>query len=182
VRTGAGFLFTPTGSALDRLDPETLAEMSTDGEHRGGDPPTKEFRLHLSFYAGRPSANAVVHTHSTHCVAVSTIAGIDCDDMLPVLTPYYVMRVGRCAVTPYRIPGSTELAVDVAGRAGRYHAIVLAHHGPVIAGATLNDAVDTLEELEVAARLFLLLRGHNPVPLDPDAISELRTRFPAPAP
>jgi ribulose-5-phosphate 4-epimerase/fuculose-1-phosphate aldolase len=182
VRTDAGFLLTPTGSALDRLDPQTLSEMSTDGEHRGGDPPTKEFGLHLALYAGRPNANAVVHTHSTHCVAVSTIAGIDRDDMLPVLTPYYVMRVGRCAVTPYRTPGSAQLAVDVAGRAEHYHAIVLAHHGPVIAGATLNEAVDTLEELEEAARLFLLLRGHNPIPLDPVSISELRTRFPAPAP
>jgi ribulose-5-phosphate 4-epimerase/fuculose-1-phosphate aldolase len=182
VRTASGYLLTPTGSGLDRLDPERLAELSADGEHVGGDAPTKEFRLHLAVYAARPSAGAVVHTHSTHSVAVSLLPDIDRDDMLPPLTPYYVMRVGRCAVSPYRVPGDAQLATDVGTLAPNYHVVVLANHGPVIAGSTLDDALATLEELEATARLYLLVRDKPHAALDGAAVAELRARFPPPKP
>jgi ribulose-5-phosphate 4-epimerase/fuculose-1-phosphate aldolase len=182
VRTVDGYLLTPTGSALDRLDPAALSLLSPSGEHIGGDPPTKEFRLHRAVYDARPSTNAVVHTHSTHSVAVSMLTGVDCDDMLPPLTPYYVMRVGKCAVSPYRIPGAAALAGDVAQRAPSYHVIMLAHHGPVVAGPSLDEAIATLEELEEAARLYLLLRGERYRLLDATAVDELRARYPAPTP
>lgn len=182
VRAGAQYLLTPTGSALDRLEPGQLSLMSPEGELQSGDPPTKEWRLHRAVYDSRPSAGAVVHTHSTHSVAVSMLAGIDVDDMLPVLTPYYVMRVGRCAVSPYRIPGDAQLALDIVKLAPAYHVIVLAHHGPVVAGASLEDAAATLEELEESARLYLLLQGRSYNALDAAAIDELRARFPASPP
>jgi ribulose-5-phosphate 4-epimerase/fuculose-1-phosphate aldolase len=183
VRTDdGGYLLTPTGSALDRLDPDRLSLLSPDGEHIGGDAPTKEFRLHRAVYAARPSAHAVVHTHSIHSVAVSMLADIDHDDMLPAITPYYVMRIGRCAVSPYRIPGDAALADDIAQRAPAYHVVVLAHHGPVVAGTSLDDALATLEELEATARLFLLLRGERYAVLDAPAIDALRERYPLPGP
>jgi ribulose-5-phosphate 4-epimerase/fuculose-1-phosphate aldolase len=179
VRTSVGYLLTPTGSTLDGLEPERLALLSSDGEHIGGDPPTKEFRLHRAVYDMRPRTNAVVHTHSTHSVAVSMLAGIDPRDMLPALTPYYVMRVGKCAVSPYRMPGDEALAADIAKLAQSYHAVVLAHHGPVVAGASLEDAIATLEELEESAKLYLLLNGRSYATLDAEAVEALRQRFPA---
>jgi ribulose-5-phosphate 4-epimerase/fuculose-1-phosphate aldolase len=182
VRTAAGFLLTPTGSALDRLDPDRLALLSPGGEHLSGDPPTKEFRLHRAVYDARPNASAVVHTHSTHSVAVSMLADVKVEDMLPALTPYYVMRVGKCAISPYRIPGDAQLAADIAQLAPHYHAVVLAHHGPVVAGPSLDEAVATLEELEESARLFLLLRKDHYRELDAAAIAALRERFPPPDP
>jgi len=180
VRTDAGFLLTPTGSALDRLDPASLSEFSAAGEHIGGDPPTKEFRLHLAVYRVRPSAGAVVHTHSLHSVAVSILDGVDHADMLPPLTPYAIMRIGKCAVSPYRIPGDAQLAADVAERAADYGAIVLAHHGPVVAGPSLDEAIATLEELEATARLYLLLRHEPHAVLDAAAVDALRARYPLP--
>jgi ribulose-5-phosphate 4-epimerase/fuculose-1-phosphate aldolase len=182
VRTGSGYLLTPTGSALDRLEPERLSELSHAGEHVGGEAPTKEFRLHRAVYDARPSAHAVVHTHSAHCVAVSLLDGIETADMLPPLTPYYVMRVGRCALSPYRIPGDAQLAADVAALAPDYHVVMLAHHGPVVAGASLDEAVATLEELEATARLYMLVGNRPHRALDAAAVAELRDRFPAPPP
>lgn len=182
ARTANGILLTPTGSALDRLDPERLSLLSPAGEHIGGDPPTKEFRLHRAVYDVRPNTNAVVHTHSTHSVAASMLAGVDTSDMLPPLTPYYVMRVGKCAVSPYRIPGDAQLAADITGLAGEYHVVVLAHHGPVVAGPSLDEAIATLEELEESARLFLMLRNEPHITLDAAAVAALRQRYPTPAP
>jgi ribulose-5-phosphate 4-epimerase/fuculose-1-phosphate aldolase len=182
VRTAAGYILTPTRSALDRLDPDGLSALSPQGDHVGGDPPTKEFRLHLAVYAVRPSANAVVHTHSLHSVAVSLLRDVDRADMLPALTPYYVMRVGRCAVSPYRIPGDEQLAADIAALASDYHAVVLAHHGPVVAGPSLDDAIATLEELEATARLYLALYGRDYAVLDAAAVGAIRERYPPPAP
>jgi len=182
ARTAAGFLLTPTGSALDRLDPDRLALLSAGGEHIGGDPPTKEFRLHRAVYEVRPNAAAVVHTHSTHSVAVSLLADANVEDMLPALTPYYVMRVGKCAISPYRIPGDAQLAADIAQLAPHYHVVVLAHHGPVVAGPSLDEAVATLEELEESARLYLLLRKDHYRGLDAAAVAALRERFPPPDP
>ncbi len=182
VRTATGYLLTPTGSPLDRLDPDKLSVLTESGEHVAGDAPTKEFRLHRAVYDARPSTTAVVHTHSTYSVAVSVLTDVDRSDMLPPLTPYYVMRVGRCAVSPYRIPGDAQLADDVGILAADYHAIVLAHHGPVVAGTSLDDAIATLEELEASARLYLLVRGLPHATLDASCVDQLRTRFPVAAP
>jgi ribulose-5-phosphate 4-epimerase/fuculose-1-phosphate aldolase len=102
--------------------------------------------------------------------------------MLPPLTPYYIMRVGKCAVSPYRIPGDAQLADDISRLAADYHCVVLAHHGPVVAGPTLDEAVATLEELEENAKLYLLLRNEHYNALDAVALSELQAKYPSPAP
>ena len=159
VKTGEGWLMTPTGSSLGRLDPARLSKLGHDGRLLGGDPPTKESFLHRVMYEERPATAAVVHLHSTHSVAVSCLSEIDPADVLPPITAYYVMRVGRLPLVPYFRPGDLELAEAVRGFAGKHHAVLLANHGPVVAGSDLDAAVNAIEELEETAKLYLLLRG-----------------------
>jgi ribulose-5-phosphate 4-epimerase/fuculose-1-phosphate aldolase len=159
LRTEEGWLMTPTGSSLGRLDPTRLSKLGPDGRLISGDPPTKESFLHRVMYDERPGTGAVVHLHSTHSVAVSCLAEIDPKDVLPPITAYYVMRVGRLPLVPYFRPGDLALAEAVRGFAGKHHAVLLANHGPVVAGADLDAAVNAIEELEETAKLYLLLRG-----------------------
>src|SRR5215831_4918571 len=159
VRTGEGWLMTPTGSSLGRLDSARLSKLGPDGRLVSGDPPTKESFLHRVMYEERPKTGAVVHLHSTHSVAVSCLAEIDPDDVLPPITAYYVMRVRCLPLVPYFRPGDLELAEAVRGFAGKHHAVLLANHGPVVAGSDLDAAVNAVEELEETAKLYLLLRG-----------------------
>ena len=166
VRLSTGeMLMTPTNASLGALDPARLSRFSAEGVHTGGDKPTKEAFLHQCMYCKRPQSGAVVHLHSTHSVAVSILADTDPEDVLPPLTAYYVMRVGTLPLVPYFPPGATALAEAVAARAEKSHAVLLANHGPVVAGKTLADAQYATEELEETARLFLLLRGSNIRPL-----------------
>lgn len=159
VRTEDGFLMTPTGSSMGKLDPDRLCEISKEGEHVGGDRPTKESVLHLAMYEQRPDARAVVHLHSTHSVAVSCLDEIDPSNVLPPITAYYVMRVGTLPLVPYYPPGDEDLAKAVGALASQHHAILMAHHGPVVAGTSLSAAVDAVEELEETAKLYLMLRN-----------------------
>jgi ribulose-5-phosphate 4-epimerase/fuculose-1-phosphate aldolase len=159
VKTEEGWLMTPTGSSLGRLDPAGLSKLDHDGHLVSGDPPTKESFLHRVMYEERPATGAVVHLHSTHSVAVSCLAEVDPEDVLPPITAYYVMRVGRLPLVPYFRPGDLALAEAVRGFAGKHHAVLLANHGPVVAGSNLDAAVNAVEELEETAKLYLLLRG-----------------------
>lgn len=161
VRVGERFLMTPTGSSLGRLDAGRLCVLDAAGNHLEGDPPTKESVLHLAMYEKRPDAQAVIHLHSTHAVAVSCLDDIDPTDVLPPITAYYVMRVGRLPLVPFYPPGDVDLAQAVGRLAAEHHAVLLAHHGPVVAGGSLSAGADAVEELEETARLYLLLRGHS---------------------
>ena len=158
-------LMTPTNASLGKLDPARLSKLSADGTHVGGDKPTKEAFLHRCMYCERAGASAVVHLHSTHAVAVSIIDGLDAEDLLPPLTAYYVMRVGRLPLVPYYPPGDAELARAVAEKARLSHAVLLANHGPVVAGSSLREAQYATEELEETAKLFLMLRNERMRPL-----------------
>ena len=171
-----GMLMTPTNVALADLLPERLSRFSAEGVHLDGDKPTKEAFLHTCMYCRRGSAGAVVHLHSTHSVAVSILADVDPADVLPPLTAYYVMRVGRLPLVPYFPPGDAALATAVEAVAGDNHAVLLANHGPVVAGSTLREAQYGIEELEETARLFLLLRGERVRPLTPEQADALRHR------
>jgi ribulose-5-phosphate 4-epimerase/fuculose-1-phosphate aldolase len=174
VRVEDGWLMTPTGSSLGRLDPARLSRLDRDGRLVGGDPPTKESFLHRVMYEERAGTGAVVHLHSTHSVAVSCLAEIDPADVLPPITAYYVMRVGHLPLVPYHRPGDLALAEAVRGFAGRHHAVLLANHGPVVAGSSLAAATDAIEELEETAKLYLLLRGAKTRFLTPAQIEELK--------
>jgi ribulose-5-phosphate 4-epimerase/fuculose-1-phosphate aldolase len=178
VKTDDGFLMTPTGSSLGDLDPGKLSKIGFDGKHLGGDAPTKESFLHIAMYEERPRAGAVVHLHSTHSAAVSCMADLDPQNIMPPLTAYYVMRVGILPLVPYFAPGDLDLAKAVKELASMHHAVMLANHGPVVAGATLEDAVYATEELEETAKLYLLLRDIRTRPLTAEQVEELRKRFP----
>ncbi|HYF57396.1 MAG TPA: 3-oxo-tetronate 4-phosphate decarboxylase [Burkholderiaceae bacterium] len=175
------WLVTPTGSSFGTLEAGRLALLDADGTPLAGDPPSKESALHLAVYRERPRAGAVVHLHSTHSVAVSVLADVDPADVLPPLTAYYVMRVGTLPLLPYHPPGDPALAEAVRRCAGRHHALLLANHGPVVAGRTLEAAADAVEELEATARLFLALNGRACRCLDAEQVAALRTRFPVDA-
>ena len=168
---------TPTGSSLGTLDGDRLSTLDPDGSLIAGEKPTKEAFLHTTMYARRPDAGAVVHLHSTHSVAVSCLEGIDPDDVLPPITAYYVMRIGRLPLAPYFPPGDPALAEAVGKLAGKHHAILLANHGPVVAGESLEAAVFAIEELEETAKLYLLLRGLNPRYLTPAQVADLSKTF-----
>ena len=174
-----GWLMTPTNASLGDLDPARLSKIDADGKHVDGDKPTKEAFLHRVMYGQRPTCEAVVHLHSTHSVAVSCIHGIDEHDCLPPITAYYVMRVGRLPLVPYHPPGDESLATAVEKLAGKHHAVLLANHGPVVAGTSLEAAMGATEELEETAKLFLLLRGSPVRTLTQEQVDELRKRFPA---
>ncbi|MCL4745377.1 MAG: aldolase [Burkholderiaceae bacterium] len=178
VRLDDGFLATPTGSKLGALDPAGLAKLGSDGAHLSGDAPTKETFLHLAMYGARARAGAVVHLHSTYSTAVSVLENVDPRDVLPPLTAYYVMRIGSLPLVPYHPPGDSSLADAVRGYAGRHHALLLANHGPVVAGSSLSAAADAIEELEATARLHLALHGRACRCLTPAQVAALKAKFP----
>lgn len=169
-------LMTPTNASLGDLDPARLSLLDADGNPVSGDRPTKEAFLHRCMYCEREGAGAVVHLHSTHSVAVSILADTDPGDVLPPLTAYYVMRVGRLPLVPYFPPGDAALAEAVKAKAGENHALLLANHGPVVAGATLAEAQYAVEELEETAKLFLMLSDRAIRPLTPEQAEALRSR------
>lgn len=172
-----GWLMTPTNASLGTLDPARLSCFDAAGRPVSGDAPTKEAFLHFAIYGERATAGAVVHLHSTHATAVSILRDVDPADVMPALTAYYIMRVGRLPLVPYFAPGDPDLAHAVRAMAGRHHALLLANHGPVVAGASLADAQYASEELEETARLFLMLQSHALRTLTPEQVADLRLRF-----
>jgi ribulose-5-phosphate 4-epimerase/fuculose-1-phosphate aldolase len=178
ARLADGWLMTPTNVALDRLDPARLARLDNSGKLLSGDAPTKEAFLHIAMYRERPGSGAVVHLHSTHSVAVSCLANVNPDDVLPPVTAYYVMRVGSLPLVPFHAPGDPTLADAVAKLAGKHHAVLLANHGPVVAGSSLDAAVNAIEELEETAKLYLLLRQEKTRWLTPEQVADVKKRYP----
>jgi ribulose-5-phosphate 4-epimerase/fuculose-1-phosphate aldolase len=177
VRCGDGYLFTPTNSCLGMLDAESLSKLDATWNHISGDKPSKELPLHRAFYNGRPQTQAVVHLHSTYATALSCLADINPDDAIPPITPYMVMRVGPVPVLPYTPPGSSDVEPLLAEKAPDHAAVLLANHGPVVAGLSLDAAVYTAEELEETAKLVMLTRGLNVRHLDGGQIATLTSMF-----
>ena len=173
------FLLTPTNSCLGRLDPAKISKLDANGKLVNGDPPSKESFLHLAMYQERQKSAAVVHLHSLHAVAVSCLADINPNDVFPPITAYAIMQVGKLALVPYYPPGDPSLADAVRKLAGGHHAVLLANHGPVVAGTSLTAAVNAIEELEQTAHLMLLLRGQKTRLLTAAEVAELNRRFPS---
>lgn len=178
VRLSDGaLLVTPTGSSMGFLDPARISLLSADMRHLGGDAPTKEIPLHSAFYETRTGTGAVVHLHSTHSVALSMLPDTDPDNVLPALTPYALMRLGKVKLLPFFLPGDSAMGAAVRGLAGRRSAVLLANHGPVVAGKDLWAAAFATEELEETAKLALLTRGMNPRLLSEAQIGEVVRTF-----
>lgn len=171
-------LVTPTNSSLGFLSPGQISKVSAEGIHLAGDPPSKEAFFHLAVYQERPEASAIVHLHSTHAVALSCLCHEDTSDVLPPLTAYQIMRIGRLPLLPYFRPGDRKLADAVRQIAGGHKAMLLANHGPIVSGKSLQDAVHAYEELEETSKLFFLI-GDRPVSrLTCEAIADLNEAFP----
>jgi 3-dehydro-4-phosphotetronate decarboxylase len=173
VRIADGWLMTPTNSSLGDLDPATMSRLDADGKLTAGHEPTKEAFLHRAMYEMRSDCVAVIHLHSAHSVAVSCLADINQHNVLPPITAYYAMRIGTLPLIPYFRPGDLKLADAVRALAGKHHAVLLANHGPVVAGTSLEAAVGAIEELEETARLYLLLHGHKARYLTDEQLEEL---------
>ena len=172
-----GLLVSPTGTSFGRLDPGRLSRFDAEGTLIDGDKPTKEMPLHAAFYDTRSTAGAVVHLHSCHSVALSMMPDADSDNFLPPLTPYGIMKLGRVKLLPFFMPGDPAMGEAVRGLAGKRSAVMLANHGPVVAGKDIEAACNAVEELEDTARLALLTRGMNPRMLTSDQIQSLVTKF-----
>ena len=172
-----GLLVSPTGSSFGRLDPARLSRFDADGTLIGGDKPTKEMPLHMAFYETRAQAGAVVHLHSTYSVALSMMPDVDPENVLPPLTPYGIMKLGKVKLLPFFLPGDAAMGAAVRALGGKHAAVMLANHGPVVSGGDLDAACNGIEELEETAKLAMLTRGLNPVSLTPAHVAALVSRF-----
>lgn len=176
VRVGERVFVTPTNSSFASLSAGGLAEVDLAGNVLGAAKPSKEAHFHLAAYRARPDAGAVVHLHSAHATAVSCLAELDPDDALPVLTPYYAMRIPCLPVVDYFPPGDPALAAEVERRAAATPAMLLRNHGSIAIGKTLAEAAALAEEIEEQARIFFLVGGRGRV-LTEAEVAELRRRF-----
>ncbi len=177
ARIEDGWLMTPTGSTMGNLNPAKISKLDNEGNLISGDPPTKETFLHIAMYEERPQTGAVVHLHSTHSVAVSCLHDINPKNVLPPITAYYVMKIGTLPLVPYFPPGDLNLARAVREMASDHHAVLLANHGPVVAGKSLEDAVYATEELEETAKLFLMLKDVKTRFLTDEQVAALQKNF-----
>ena len=172
-----GLLVSPTGTSFGRLDPGRLSRFDANGQHIDGDAPTKEMPLHTAFYDTRSSAGAVVHLHSCHAVALSMMPDADADNFLPPLTPYGIMKLGKVKLLPFFLPGDPAMGDAVRGLAGKRSAVMLANHGPVVAGKDIEAACNAIEELEDTARLAMLTRGLSPKMLTEAEVTAVVDQF-----
>lgn len=172
-----GLLVSPTGTSFGRLDPARLSRFDEKGVLIDGDPPTKEMPLHQAFYDTRSTAGAVVHLHSCHSVALSMMPDVNVDNFLPALTPYAIMKLGKVKLLPFFLPGDPAMGDAVRGLAGKRSAVMLANHGPVVAGKDVEAACNAIEELEDTARLAMLTRGLSPRGLSDGDVARLVKTF-----
>jgi len=172
-----GLLVSPTGTSFGRLDPARLSRFDANGVLIDGDKPTKEMPLHSAFYDTRSTAGAVVHLHSCHSVALSMMPDANEDNFLPPLTPYGIMKLGKVKLLPFFLPGDAAMGEAVRGLAGKRSAVMLANHGPVVAGKDVEAACNAIEELEDTARLAMMLRGVNAHMLSSQQVQALVTKF-----
>ena len=172
-----GLLVSPTGSSFERLDPAELSRFDAAGQHIAGLKPTKEMPLHSAFYETRKSAGAVVHLHSCHSVAWSMMPEIDPDNVLPPLTPYAIMKLGKVQLLPFFMPGDAAMGEALRSLGGKRSAVLLANHGPVVAGKDVEATCNAIEELEETAKLAIMMRGFDARALTPAQVRDVVRKF-----
>ena len=181
VKLADGFLITPTDACLGFLDPAQLSKVDAQGAQVSGTRPSKTLALHRAIYAAAPEARCIIHSHSTNCVAL-TLSPVQ-GDLLPPITPYFVMKVGHVPVIPYHRPGDPKVAGLVTAEIDRHaqrgsaiRAVMLARLGPNVWHESPAQAMAVLEELEETARLWRIAQP-KPAPLAPEQIEELKQAF-----
>jgi ribulose-5-phosphate 4-epimerase/fuculose-1-phosphate aldolase len=181
VRLPDGFLITPSEACLGFLEPEVLAKVGADGVQLSGERASKTLALHRRIYGADADAGCVIHTHSTHLVALTLTGVWKREDILPPITPYYVMKVGHVPLIEYHRPGDAAVGEMVAQTIERMRetpirAVMLDRLGPNVWHSTPAGAMAALEELEETARLWLLA-DRKPAPLTTEQIQQLRQHF-----
>jgi 3-dehydro-4-phosphotetronate decarboxylase len=182
---GSGYFITPTDACLGFLNAERLARLDANGQQIAGDRASKTLALHAQIYAAAtkfdPAVACVIHTHSTHCVALTLSSCAD--ELLAAITPYFVMKIGHVPIVPYDRPGAPAIATAVADTIRRYgergtpiRAVMLERLGPNVWHDTPASAMAVLEELEETARLVCTCRTQIE-PLDDSQIDQLRQTF-----
>lgn len=164
---------TPTNSCFGLLNSERLSKVAIDGQLISGDKPTKELPMHQAFYQKRTHCRAVIHLHSNYLTALSCLSGLNKENCLPVITPYFVMKVGTLPLLPYFKPGSQAIADSVSQYAPTHKAVLLANHGPVVSGSSLMEAMFNIEELENTAKVYFLIKSHPFCEIAADDIANL---------
>lgn len=167
-------LVTPTGSNFASLNADRLAKVNPQGEWIGGDKPSKEIPFHLALYRNNPACKAVVHLHSAYATALSCLDNLNPDNAIRPFTPYLVMRMGKIPLVPYFRPGDQRIADHLAQLAAHHQGFLLANHGSVVCGASLQEAANNAEELEETAKLIFILADRPVRYLTADEIAELR--------
>ncbi len=176
ARLDDGWLITPTDACLGTLQPEDIAKVNLDNAWISGAKPSKTLALHRQIYKNNTGVGGIVHTHSTHLVALTLNTIWQPQDILPPITPYQVMKVGHLPMIPYARPGSDSAALHVASLADQVRGVMLERLGPVIWESTVSKAAYVLEELEETAKLWLM-SSPKPSPLSDEAIQELIDTF-----
>jgi ribulose-5-phosphate 4-epimerase/fuculose-1-phosphate aldolase len=184
ARLDDGVLISATDACLGELTPEALVKVDGAGV-AGGGRASKTLALHQRIYAAAEEARCVIHTHSRALVSLSLAmpADQDCDDLLPPITPYFVMKVGHVPLLAYRRPGDPSVGDRVAEtiasavrRGTPIRAVMLSRLGPNVWHETPAAAMAVLEELEETARLWLGA-APKPEPLSAAQTDELRRHF-----
>lgn len=177
ARLDDGFLITPTDACLGYLDPAKLAKLDANGEQIAGDRASKTIRLHRAVYESDPKLRGIVHTHSTHLVALSLVKDVDTDNILGALTPYHVMKAGRIPLIAYHRPGAPEILDRIRALVLHVRGVMLQRIGPTFWHDSVANASFALEEAEETAKLFFLTRGFALPPLTDENIAELKHYF-----
>lgn len=177
ARLEDGFLITPTDACLGFLDPAGLAKLDPDGRQIAGERASKTILLHRAVYGARPDIGGIVHTHSTNLVALSMLPDVNRNDVLPALTPYFVMKVGHVPMIPYQRPGDPVVADLVLAHAASVRAVLLERLGPLVWHDSVSAACFALEELEETAKLWLMLRDVRPPALSQAQIDDIKRTF-----
>ena len=177
ARIPDGFLITPTDACLGYLDPEKIAKLDQNGEQISGDRGSKTIRLHGAIYQADPQLKGIVHTHSTHLVALSLVKGVDPNNILPPITPYQVMKAGQIPLIPYRSPGDPAVSDLVRPYVAQVRGVLLARIGPTFWHDSVSNASFALEEAEETAKLWFLTQGSRLPKLGDTDISELKSTF-----
>lgn len=177
VRAGGTILMTGTGTSVGSLRPDDIAVLTPDGSRIAGPKPSKEVGMHLAMYGRDHTFGAVVHVHAHNAVALSCLPPWAANSAVPPITPYFIMRVGQTPLIPYRHPGHPDLRRLIAGQTLSFRAVLLANHGLVAAGSSVDEAVATAIELEQACAVTLATLGHDPVLLAGQEILELTHRY-----
>ena len=160
ARAGDSIFLTPSGYSLRDVEPGVVVKVSNSGEVLEGGTPTKDSGMHIGILRAKPSINVVCHVHGAYIVAATTILEPG-PDTLPPLTPGLIHYAYPIPMIPFLAPGTEILAENVIRKLSneKCQALFLQNHGLVTTGKDFQEALNVAEEIDEAARIFVLTGG-----------------------